>query len=130
MRKLIPDLESAVCAFMSLLIVAAIFWAMSGNVYGQKKPDFTLTENQTLRLKVQQLQFSAASDRYQQAIASFNSEVKSIEKENGWPETLQFHPDSLTFNEADKGIAPTPAGTNAPAVDHGKPPKTPTPDEH
>ena len=125
MRKLIPDLESAICAGMSFLIVGALFWAISGDVYGQNKPDFTPTENQTLRLKVQQLTFSIAQEHYQQAVKAFNAEVKTIEKENNWPDNLQFDSNALTFRESPAPPKP-PAPTPSPAATP-KPPEKPAP---
>jgi len=77
--------------------------------------DYTLTETQTLRLKVKQLEYSSAFEHYQQAVNAFNAEVKAVEKEHDWPETVQFDPNTLTFHEP---VRDTPA--------QGKPPATPT----
>jgi hypothetical protein len=60
--------------------------------------DYTLTETQTLRLKVKQLEYSSAFEHYQQAVNAFNAEVKAVEKEHDWPETMQFDPNTLTFH--------------------------------
>jgi hypothetical protein len=70
------------------------------------------TENQRLRLELQQARFTLALEHFRQAEAAFNGEVKAIEKENGWPEDLQFDPNTLAFKEFPRPPA-------APASNHG-----------
>jgi len=67
---------------------------------------YDLSENQKLRLQVKQkdaqlaqMQLSIAQSGFQKTIDDFNAEVKAIEKENSWPETLQVNPQNLTFSE-------------------------------
>lgn len=76
---------------------------------------YELSEVQKLRLQVKQKdvlltqQASAiAQQNFQQTLAAYNAEVKTIEKENKWPETLQFDPNTLEFKEPPPA-APEPA---------------------
>ena len=99
-------------------VYASVLWAavfLYSSAYPQSPKDYTLTETQTLRLKVKQLEYSSAFEHYQQAVNAFNAEVKAVEKEHDWPETVQFDPNTLTFREP---IRDTPA--------QGKPPATPS----
>jgi hypothetical protein len=98
--------------------ILALAWApvfIANVIADEKQKDYTLTETQTLRLKVKQLEYSSAFEHYQQAVNAFNAEVKSVQKEHDWPETVQFDPNTLTFHEP---VRDTPA--------QGKPPATPT----
>ena len=73
---------------------------LTSYLLSQEKKPYELTETQTLRLKVKQLEYTSALEHYQQAVNAFNSEVKAVEKEHGWPETVQFDPATLTFRES------------------------------
>src|SRR5580700_3080429 len=90
-------------AFLIVLIFCAAYpWIM----LSQEKKGYELSENQRLRLEVQQSRFTLAQEHYQQAANAFNAEVKTIEKENSWPDDLQFDPNALTFRELPKPPAP------------------------
>lgn len=64
------------------------------------------SEVQALRLQVKQKDaqlaqqaFSIAQQQFQQKIGDFNAEIKKIEEENHWPETLQVDPNTLEFRD-------------------------------
>lgn len=100
-------------AVIGFIFILLVIWV---KVSGQDKPDFKLSDNQTLRLKVKQLEFVNAQEHYQSAVASFNVEIQAVEKEKGWTETdVQFHPDTLTFTEVPK--QPKPEGQKKPSLD-------------
>jgi hypothetical protein len=68
------------------------------------KYELSEVQKQRLQLKqkdaqIAQLQLSIANSTFQQSIAAFNAEVKSIEEENKWPDTLQIDPNTMTFKE-------------------------------
>jgi hypothetical protein len=83
----------------------------------QEKKSYEITETQTLRLKVKQLEYASALEHYQQAVGAFNTEVKAVEKEHDWPETVQFDPNTLTFHE------PSPPSPPAKAPEKPQPKK-------
>jgi hypothetical protein len=96
-------------------ILSVALGAVAAIGYSQDKKSYELTENQRLRLEVQQSRFALAQEHFQQAVASFNGEVKAVEKENGWPEdSVQFDPNTLSFHEVSKPPA-------TPAKEHEKP---------
>lgn len=111
-------MRSRAWMFWTFLIFAALA-AMALAKVGisqekQEKKGYELTENQRLRLEVQQSRFVLAQEHFQQAVAAFNGEVKDIEKENGWPEdSVQFDPNTLTFKELAKPSASNPAPKTA-----------------
>lgn len=93
-------------------ILAGVFLLATFRLYPQEaktihvnKP-YEMSEIQKLRLQVKQKdaqlaqQASAiAQNNFQRTINDFNAEVRAIEKENNWPETLQLNPDTLEFKE-------------------------------
>jgi hypothetical protein len=102
---------------VSVFIVIAVLGMAKIGVSQEKqdKKSYELTENQRLRLEVQQSRFALAQEHFQQAVAAFNGEVKAVEKENGWPEdSVQFDPNTLSFHEVSKPPA-------TPAKEHEKP---------
>lgn len=81
---------------------------------------YELSEVQKLRLQVKQkdaqlaqIQLSIAQGNFEKTIDDFNAEVKSIEKENSWPETLQINAQTLDFT-APPATAPPPEKPLAP----------------
>lgn len=89
--------------FFTFLVLVGIPFILFGTWQfpssAQEKKSYELTETQTLRLKVKQLEYASAFEHYQQAVNAFNTEVKAVEKEHDWPETVQFDPNTLTFKE-------------------------------
>lgn len=89
--------------FFTFLVLVGIPFILFGTWQfpssAQEKKSYELTETQTLRLKVKQLEYASAFEHYQQAVNAFNVEVKAVEKEHDWPETVQFDPSTLTFKE-------------------------------
>jgi hypothetical protein len=83
----------------AVVLVSSLLGSTIGILLGQEKKTYELTETQTLRLKVKQLEYVSAFEHYQQAVGAFNAEVKAVEKEHDWPETVQFDPNTLTFRE-------------------------------
>lgn len=87
------------------LIVASLIGTL--RMFPAEGGKYELTENQKLRLEVQQSRFALAQEHYQQAVASFNGEVEAIEKENHWEkDAVQFDPNTLTFREIPKPVTP------------------------
>ena len=105
--------------FLTGLTLVILIGIVRLRIYAQEKKSYELTETQTLRLKVKQLEYASAFEHYQQAVGAFNAEVKAVEKEHDWPETVQFDPNTLTFRE------PAPV-RDEPA--QGKPPAPKKPD--
>lgn len=93
----------------AVVLVSSLLGSTIGILLGQEKKTYELTETQTLRLKVKQLEYVSAFEHYQQAVGAFNAEVKAVEKEHDWPETVQFDPNTLTFREP----APSPKQSNS-----------------
>lgn len=85
--------------FLTGLTLVILIGIVRLRIYAQEKKSYELTETQTLRLKVKQLEYASAFEHYQQAVGAFNAEVKAVEKEHDWPETVQFDPNTLTFRE-------------------------------
>jgi len=90
----------------AVVLVSSLLGSTIGILLGQEKKSYDLTETQTLRLKVKQLEYVSAFEHYQQAVGAFNAEVKAVEKEHDWPETVQFDPNTLTFREPPPQPAP------------------------
>ena len=93
-----------------------------------KKPTWTPSEVQMLRLQVKQKdaqlaqqQMLIAQQAFQKAMADLQSEADKVEDENGWPRTSVFDPATLTFKP------PVPAPTTPPAPIQSSPagPKKP-----
>ncbi len=91
-----------------VLAVVVTFMLCIGivKIFAQTKKSYELTEIQKLRLEVKQKDAqlaqqtaAIAQSRFQSAVTDFNDQVKAIEKENGWPETLQVDPNTLAFRE-------------------------------
>jgi hypothetical protein len=90
-------LRAVFILFLGAIGSLAGMW--TSHIFAQEKKTYDLTETQTLRLKVKQLEYVSAFEHYQQAVGAFNAEVKAVEKEHDWPETVQFDPNTLTFHE-------------------------------
>lgn len=82
---------------------------------------FEPTEVQRLKLQVAQkdaqlaqVQLQRAQVAFQAALAELDAEAGRVKAANGWPATVQFSPDTLTFVEAPKPTA-------APAPEQKKP---------
>lgn len=95
-----------------LLILGSLFVTVKLFPAGETK--YELSENQRLRLELQQSKFQIAQEHYQQAANAFNAEVRAVEKENSWPDDLQFDPNALTFRELPKPPAPPEPPAKAP----------------
>lgn len=80
------------------------------------------TEVQRLKLQVAQkdaqlaqVQLQRAQQAFQAALAELDAEAGRVKVANGWPSTVQFSPDTLTFVEAPKpSVAPAPPVPTAP----------------
>lgn len=109
--------------FLCIAITLAGIFTMAR---ADEKKSYELTEDQKLRLQGQQSAFASAQDRYQQAVRAFNAEIKAIEKENGFPETLVFNPTTLTFSDPPAPpAAPAAPGLSKPTGPPAEPAKKP-----
>lgn len=81
------------------------------------KPKYEPSELQKLRLQIKQKDAQMAQQNvqiananFQQVMAVLNAEVKAVEKENKWPDTLQIDFNTMEFKPAPEKPAPAPAG--------------------
>jgi hypothetical protein len=81
------------------------------------------TEVQGLKLQVAKDQVDMVKMQYQNAMGQLNSTVEAVRKEEGWPDTVLFNMDSMTFVEGPPKAAAVPPTTPAPA----KPVEAPKP---
>lgn len=65
---------------------------------------------QYLRLELKQQKVLQSYKIFQDDLAALNAEAETVKKENGWPETVQFHSDTLTF------VAPPPSPLPPPGM--------------
>jgi hypothetical protein len=86
---------------LSSFVISSVF------LLSAEKKVYKPSEIQALRLQVKQKDAQLANQalaitqqRFNQAVTDFNAEVKTIEKENSWPDTLEVDPNTLEFKEA------------------------------
>ena len=98
-------MKKRIIRWAAVLLIVGSF-AATVKMFPAAEAKYEPSENQHLRLELQQLKFQIAQEHYQQAANAFNAEVKAIEKENSWPDDLQFDPNALTFRELPKPPVP------------------------
>jgi hypothetical protein len=107
-----------------LLILAFALLTAAVRAFPAEDAKYKLSEVQRARLELRKTDYfqaqqalSIAQANLNDRITAFNTEIKAVEKENSWPDTLQFDPNALEFKDA-------PAKPTAPAP---QAPPTPTP---
>lgn len=90
--------------FLTLLIIHGVRAQSAPQAPAPAKYELSEVQRYRLQLKqkdaqIAQMNVSIANSNFQQSIAAFNAEVKSIEQENKWPDTLQIDPNTMTFKE-------------------------------
>lgn len=116
---------------VKVIVVIGLFALTGITIVAQAPPaappasKFEPTEVQRLKLQVAQkdaqlaqVQLQRAQVAFQAALAELDAEAGRVKAANGWPSTVQFSPDTLTFVEAPK---PTVAPPVAPAPEQKKP---------
>src|SRR5436190_2377129 len=87
-----------------IITVVALLVGLIAAALGQQKT-YTPTEVQQLKLQLKQRDAQLAQVALREAQSNFQQKVKdlmeegvAIKKEQGWPESVQMNPDSLTFS--------------------------------
>ena len=93
--------------------VNAAGWTHYHQAQAAPAAKFEPTEVQKLRLEVKQrdaqlaqVGLQEAQRQFRAALDNFRNEGETVKKENHWPETVQFDPQTLTFKDLP---APKPA---------------------
>jgi hypothetical protein len=109
---------------MKLKYLAVGFLLASGLVATETTKTFTPTEVQNLRLQVKQRDAQiaqrdmvAAQEKFQNFLATLQSEGEKVRLENHWPDTVKFDPNTLGFTES----TPTPVPATVPKPTPTKP---------
>lgn len=121
-----PGIRTITTIFLTvtaLLIVAAMVTIVAEVVQARPRQGapapvskYQPSEVQLLRLQLRlkdaqlaQVALQRAQAQFQGALAVLDEESGKVKRDNGWPATVQFSPESLTFTDPPTQAAPTPA---------------------
>ena len=111
MRAILQTLT--LCAIVALLafvyVDQRLVEAQEQAAAPAKPAAFNPSEVQQLRLTVRQRDVQIAYQTFQTAQQNFLSEAERIKKDNNWPDTVKFDPQTMSFRDTPPAPPTTPA---------------------
>jgi hypothetical protein len=82
---------------------------------------FHITEVESLKLQLAQKDAILAQIQYQTAVGQFNAQIKAVHDAHGWPDSVQFNVNTMSFSGPPDAVAPK-TGTPEEIPQRGNPP--------